>query len=45
MPSCGNRFLKQYPQKPDLIVVPDGSLHLLPFAALVSPEVNAAEED
>jgi len=26
--------IKQYPQKPDLIVVPDGSLHLLPFAAL-----------
>jgi hypothetical protein len=25
---------RQYGVKPDLIVVPDGALHLLPFAAL-----------
>ena len=26
--------VKEYPAKRDLIVVPDGSLHLLPFAEL-----------
>ena len=30
--------IKHYFEKRDLIVVPDGSLHLLPFAALVNPQ-------
>jgi CHAT domain-containing protein len=29
--------VKQYAAKRDLIIIPDGSLHLLPFAALVEP--------